>query len=331
MEERAMTPVSVFCPDCATETAWEGDFCQSCGARLQMNAVHRVRGTAFRLTEGQAGRFDELVTPPQRGQIFRRYAQELREMTGRAVAESPRQGRQRRAVQAAAAAFSTEPAPAAAMSAPPRRPSPPQPPAAPRDWSWLAEQQANLFLFAGAFLVVVAALIYVGYSKQAVSGPLKMALFIVYTLAFLGAGALCLRYPRVAIAGRVFLGVGMLLVPLNFVAASNIFRDEKLNAEAMWLAGSLTTLLFYSTVALLGTGRNYALGAGLALFSATAAVVAIADIPVEWAAFSFIAISLAIAAIDLVAPPLVRARLTRTWVIEGHVVAALAVAFAVIT
>ena len=76
-----MTPVSVFCPDCATETAWEGDFCQSCGARLQMNAVHRVRGTAFLLNEVQAGRFDDLVTPPQRGQIFRRYAQELREMT----------------------------------------------------------------------------------------------------------------------------------------------------------------------------------------------------------------------------------------------------------
>src|SRR5438309_2958320 len=123
-----MTPVSVFCPDCATETAWEGDFCPSCGARLQMNAVHRVRGTAWLLNEVQAGRFGELVAPPQRGQIFRRYAQELREMTGRALAESPRQGRQRRAVQAAAGAFSTEPSPTAAMSVPPRRPSPPQPP-----------------------------------------------------------------------------------------------------------------------------------------------------------------------------------------------------------
>src|SRR5947207_12860180 len=136
MEERAVTPVSVFCPDCATETAWEGDFCPSCGARLQMNAVHRVRGTAFLLNEVQAGRFDELVTPPQRGQIFRRYARDLREMTGRGVAESPRQARQRRAVQAAAGALSTNTDPAAAMSAPPRRTWPPRPPGAAPGRMW---------------------------------------------------------------------------------------------------------------------------------------------------------------------------------------------------
>ena len=87
------------------------------------------------------------------------------------------------------------------------------PPAAPRqrkpaDWSWLAEQQANLFLFAGAFLTVVAALIYVGYSGNAVDGSLKMALLVAYTLAFLAAGTVCLRIPRVAIAGQVFFGVG---------------------------------------------------------------------------------------------------------------------------
>src|SRR5439155_23641841 len=115
------------------------------------------------------------------------YAEELRELTGRGVAESSREARQRRAVQTTAAAASRQPKLAASTSPPPRRPTPPQPPAVPRDWSWLAEQQANLFLFAGAFLVVVAALIYVGYSKQAVSGPLKMALFVVYTLAFLGS------------------------------------------------------------------------------------------------------------------------------------------------
>src|SRR4029079_13125587 len=100
---------------------------------------------------------------------------------------------------------------------------PPPKPAEPRDWSWLVEQQANLFLFAGAFLTVVAALIYVGYSGQAVDGALKMTLLIAYTGAFIAAGILCRRVPRVEIAGRVFLAIGSVLVPLNFVAARGIF------------------------------------------------------------------------------------------------------------
>src|SRR3990172_2219309 len=101
-------------------------------------------------------------------------------------------------------------------------------PRRPRDWSWLAEQQANLFLFAGAFLVVVAALIYVGYSGQAVAGALKMALLAAYTLAFLAGGAVCLPLPPVRIPGPLFVAVSAVLVPLNFVLAYNVFEEHQL-------------------------------------------------------------------------------------------------------
>ncbi len=324
---------SLFCPQCASETAWDGDFCPACGSRMQASTAQRVRGTAFLLNEVHAGAFDDLVTAPQRQRIFDRYSRHLGELTGRrsAAAASPATAvAVARSMPRPAASPPPAPASPARADLPPRRPPPPRPSAPSIDWSWLAEQQANLFLFAGAFLVVVAALIYVGYSKQAVSGPLKMSLFVAYTLAFIAAGIACIRIPRVAIAGRVFLAVGMMLVPLNFVAASNIFRDEKLNAEAMWLAGSLTTVLLYSAVAAIGAGRNYALSAGIAVFSAAAAAVAIADVSIAWVALCFLAVCLAIAAADVVAPKDLRERLTRIWLFEAHAVAAASVAFAIL-
>jgi hypothetical protein len=129
------------------------------------------------------------------------------------------------------------------------------------DWSWLAEQQANLFLFAGAFLVVVAALIYVGYSGQAVTGALKVALLAAYTVAFLAAGVVCFRIPVVRVAGLVFIGISAVLVPLNFVLAGSVIESD-FSDEGMWLAGSLASAAFYAGVGRLGLGRQYSFAAG---------------------------------------------------------------------
>jgi hypothetical protein len=140
------------------------------------------------------------------------------------------------------------------------------------DWSWLAEQQASLFLFAGAFLVVVAALIYVGYSGQALSGALKVALLAVYTAAFLAAGIACFRVPVVRVAGLVFIGIAAVLVPLNFVLAGSVIESD-FSDEGMWLAGSLVSAAFYMGVGGLGLGRQYSFAAGIALFSGALATV----------------------------------------------------------
>lgn len=200
------------------------------------------------------------------------------------------------------------------FAAPTQVPTPPKP----RDWSWLAEQQANVFLFAGAFLVVIAALIYVGYSGDSLSGTLKVSLLGAYTLAFLAAGVICLRIPTVNTAGQLFLGVSAVLVPLNFVLAGSIISDKDVSREVMWLAGSLTTAAFYTAIATLGLGRQYAISSGIALISAATAFIAVTGLEPEWWPLPYLALSVAAVAGWQFVSGDFRAHIGSTWVWLAH-------------
>lgn len=304
---------TVYCENCGTASPGDAYYCSGCGRDLSRKPSKRGRavGIAFLLNEAATPRVEALIGAGGAAALTTSYEAELFELTGQQWPPEPAREPER--------ARQPEPEPVPAQ----QPPAPPRPRRRPRDWSWLAEHQANLFLFAGAFLVVVAALIYVAYSGQAISGALKMSLLVLYTLAFL-AGVVCLRMPRVRVAGEVFFGVGALLVPLNFVAAYNIFSEEELSRDAMWLAGSLTTAIFYTAVSSTGLGKHYAYSAGVAVLSAAAASVAVADISIAWAPAVFVAIALALSLADIAAPSGARDRITAAWVREARIVAPVA-------
>ncbi|HEY8173350.1 MAG TPA: hypothetical protein VIH21_09685, partial [Dehalococcoidia bacterium] len=311
---------TVYCTSCARPGDISSPYCPNCGIARALTREKRAGHVAFLLNELRDGPITEQVTPQQAADIAIAYETQLRELT----APAPRR---------AAAAPSAQP-----------RVSPPSSEAVatrarvrtaaarrePYDWSWLAEQQANLFLFAGAFLTVVAALIYVGYSGQAVSGALKMSLLAVYTLAFLIGGAVCMRYPRVATAGQVFFGIGAILVPLNFAAAHSMLTDRDLSRESLWLAGSLVSAMFYFAVAHIGFGRLYAFGSAVATLSATAAFCVVSHMPVEWTAAVFIGVALAMVCADLFGSEVLRARVGSTWSPVAQAAAVAALAFALL-
>jgi hypothetical protein len=288
----------------------------------QLAPRRRAGHVAFVLNELHEAPMRDVVTAQQRARLETHYEDELRRYI--APQRTPRQAP---VPATAAAGFS---APRTVTLPPPPPPRPPAPPRQPYDWSWLAEQQANLFLFAGAFLTVVAALIYVGYNEQQITGSLKMSLLVGYTLAFLAAGWFCLRNPRVEIAGRVFFGVGAMLVPMNFAAARSILSDEDLSAETMWLAGSLTTAAFYAAVAWLGLGRMYALGAGAALISGTVAASVATDMPTEWAPLLFIGVALAMTLTKHAGIDSIRERIGAVWDPMGQLFGAGSVGLALI-
>jgi len=332
-------PSARFCLDCGHANALVSRYCKHCGGQMAATPEDRVYGVAFLLNEAQSPEMGALLSVGDRVRLVAHYESELgsliappREAAAPRLAPAPAPAARQAAPAAAVPAHAPVPkahAQAAAAPAGPRA-RPPAPPRPPRDWSWLAEQQANLFLFAGAFMVVVAALIFVAYSGQDVSGGVRMSLLSGFTLAFLAAGLVCLRIPRVAAAGQVFFGVGAILVPLGFVAAYEIFSGQQLDANAMWLAGSLTTASLYTAVATLGMGRLYAFSSGVALFSAAAASCAVADLPIEWTPVPFLVLALAMSAIALAGPNVVRRRVGRIWSAEAHLVAAASIAAAII-
>lgn len=342
-----------YCNRCGGAGDAEQANCPLCGVPRDHSRSARAAGVAFVLNEVGVSPLAEIITAQQRARISTHYEDELRELVRTQPVRTRRQAPLPAAAQAAAAqppapVFASDPtivvrplataaiasvganpasAPVAQRTAPPVPPRPPAPPRQPTDWSWLVEQQANLFLFAGAFLTVVAALIYVGYSGQAVDGSLKMALLVGYTLAFLAAGLICLRVPRVAVAGQVFFAVGALLVPLCFVAARSVLSDENLDARTLWIAGSITAATFYTSVAWLGVGRQYAFGAGVAFASSTLAIVVRTDVAPEWIGICFLTLAGAMTLVSTFGPATLRARTAAIWSLQAHVIAAGAMAF----
>jgi hypothetical protein len=155
------------------------------------------------------------------------------------------------------------------------------------------ERAPSLLLYVGAFLVVVAALIFVNVSAQQISDTVRLVLMIVGTLAFLAAGFVCHRIPRVQEAGPTFLIVGALLVPLDFAAYyALIAHASPLTSPAMWVLGSLVAGGLYAVLTITGYGRAYSYLFFVASLSALAGITVLFKLPTAWALAPFAAYAL---------------------------------------
>ena len=175
-------------------------------------------------------------------------------------------------------------------SPPPLVPPDPQPPPAqPRRppvlvvGEWAARRQADVLLYLGAFLLVVSALIFTSSRDQALSGGWRVAILAVYTAAFIAAGLLLRRWPRVREAGPAFLAIGALMTPLNFVLLYNeVLGDREVSGAVVWFAGSSYSTVFYAYLFNRGLGRLYVIPAAIALLSAWGSLAIAVGLPFEW-------------------------------------------------
>lgn len=183
-----------------------------------------------------------------------------------------------------------EPAPTPAVAPPVDLPPPA--PAGPSTIDLIAdatttfatEQTPSLLLYIGAFLIVVAAFIFVSVQGERVSDLVKLALMLVGTGGFLAAGVVCHRYPRVLPAGRTFLVIGALIAPLDIVAYYVLVsRVSPLDAPTLWTIGSLVCGGLYAALRLAGYGVGYSYLFYAAMLSAIFGVEALVKLPLAWA------------------------------------------------
>jgi hypothetical protein len=165
------------------------------------------------------------------------------------------------------------------------------------------ERAPNLLLYVGAFLIVVSALIFVNVSGEQISDSAKLALMLVGTVAFVAAGLVCHRMPRVFEAGRTFLLIGALLTPLDFAAYYFlIVHASPLTTPEMWILGSLVSAALYAVLALASFGRVYAYLFFAAALSTLAAVDVRFDARDGWAFVPFVLFAIALELSDHVGP-----------------------------
>ncbi len=168
---------------------------------------------------------------------------------------------------------------------PPRTPLPPSPP---RDLAgavreWTTARQADLVLYMGAFMLSVSALILVDYQGDGLSDLAKSAILGGYTALFLVLGIVLRRWDRVKEASPVFLGLGAILTPLNFLLLyTGVLRDGDTPQEWVWLIGSISTAALYYLLAARGYGRLYVIPAGVATLLAWGSLGATLNLPARW-------------------------------------------------
>ena len=244
-----------YCLTCGAGSPIDNRYCSRCGITLAGSRQQERQGLAFLLNEllrlHQAGEIsDELYLS-----LNERYAEALSDARNATPAKAP----------------PAKP-PVGDRAAPATREGP----------GWLAEQQANFLLYLGAFLIVIASLVFVSASGASVGDNVKMALLTLGPLLFIAAGLLCLRIPRVQQAGVVFFAVGSLMIPITFAGAYGLYLSEDdIDPTGLWLAGSLTSAFFYGAVSFLGVGRWYPAAMVLAALSGLGAILVLADAPPE--------------------------------------------------
>jgi len=274
--------MAYYCGRCGTANPEDRAACEQCGAELE--AAWNGRLTAVVL--------NELAVLRRQGELGRLTVERLHARYLRRLMDFLRP----------APAYVPAPAPA---PAPPPVAAGPAPSPVP---SWLMEQAPNLLLYLGAFLVVMAGLVFASTSRETISGAVQVALLASITVGFLGVGWLCYRFPRVRIAGYTFVAVGALLVPLDFAAAYNfVLKEEGIAGDVVWLWASTYSALFYIVLAVLGLGLLYGFMAQAALVSAVAAAIAVADLPPEWAPPVFVGLALVLLPAARYGPERIRA------------------------
>lgn len=106
-------------------------------------------------------------------------------------------------------------------------------------------ENINILLYVGAFLVVAAAGIFVGFNYETLSASFKVVFLFVFTLIFYLVGLfLYLKTKNIKPAGVTFTTIGLLLAPLVGLAIYK-FSYDGTNGQMIWFATSAVVLALY--------------------------------------------------------------------------------------
>lgn len=156
-------------------------------------------------------------------------------------------------------------------TAPAAAPAPAPRPPAPTLGEFLSEHGILILSYTGAFLLVVATVLYELYGVTGLTGGMRFAGVLGLDLVFGVAGWACLRSPRMRLVGHTYVAIFALIAPLVFVAAFVFLelRQHGISIElAQLLTGASLTVLYGSLALRL---RSHAYG-----------LLALTALPVAW-------------------------------------------------
>jgi hypothetical protein len=156
-------------------------------------------------------------------------------------------------------------------TAAPARPAPAPRPPAPTLGEFISEHGILLLSYTGAFLLVVATVLYELYGVTGLSGGMRFGGVLGLDLVFGVAGWACLSSRRMRLVGHTYVAIFALIAPLVFVAAY-VFLELRQHGIGVELAQLLTGASLTMLYAILATRlRSHAYG-----------LLALTALPVAW-------------------------------------------------
>ncbi len=141
---------------------------------------------------------------------------------------------------------------------------------------WYEENNINLLLYIGTFLIISSAAIFVGFNWQTFSGPFKSSILTLITFAFFAAGFFFyIETPKLKNAGSTFLAIGALLIPFNGLAWYNFALRSSVSFATVWLFTSAISVAVYLILAYFIKNRFYTYIAGLGGLSLVESMVSV--------------------------------------------------------
>lgn len=161
------------------------------------------------------------------------------------------------------------------LMAPPETIRPPRPSRDPLD-------PAALLLYAGAFLIAAAGVVYSAYNWADLAAWQKLGMLALLTIAFGGLGWFLLGNQRLRQAGETFVAIAAMLIPANAIAAWTVSTQSDASTSLIILVGAAITALVHGIFSIRPGGTVYAHTAPLFGWLALGAIPAAVGLSWGW-------------------------------------------------
>jgi hypothetical protein len=148
---------------------------------------------------------------------------------------------------------------------------------------FFADRSILILSYIGAFLLIVATLLFEVSAFSAVDSTARFAGVLALNLVFGVAGWMCFRLPAMRLVGRTYIAIAALMVPLTFIAAwvFLVLQQYGLSAGVAVAIAAASCALLYGVLAVNLGSEGYALLSLTALAIAWGAVLDV-FIPGRW-------------------------------------------------
>lgn len=145
--------------------------------------------------------------------------------------------------------------------------------------NWYSNNSINLLLYIGAFLIVAAASIFVGFQWNTISGIIKGSVLSSLSLLFIICGFWFHGIPKIKSAGSTFIGIGALLIPVCGAGWYNfVLKDIGISAGTVWFTSSLISLGLFTYLSIRLKESFYSYASSLAVLSLSLSFVNVAGL-----------------------------------------------------